>query len=105
MAQYIITNLPEAVDFECDNDDVARTLQNAKNLLMTRMGEVPYDRLRGFDHALFHLPLEQMRAALLPEIDRVMLWEPDVTVISAEAVPNGKGEIAIKVIVEIDFEE
>ena len=49
MAQYIITNIPEQIDFEIDNDDVGRTLQNAKNLLMTRMGEVPYDRLRGFD--------------------------------------------------------
>lgn len=37
MAQYIITNEPEEVDFECDNDAVARTLQNAKNLLMTRI--------------------------------------------------------------------
>ena len=105
MAQYIITNEPEEVDFECDNDAVARTLQNAKNLLMTRMGEVPYDRLRGFDHALFHLPLDKMRAALLPEIDRLMMWEPDATVISATATPNEKGEIVIKVIVEVDFED
>ena len=105
MAQYIITNRAEPVDFETDNDDVGRTLQNCKNLLMTRMGEVPYDRLRGFDHALFHLPMEEMRAALLPEINRVMLWEPDVSVISATATPTQDGEIVVEVIVEIEFEE
>lgn len=105
MAQYIITNIPEQIDFEIDNDDVGRTLQNAKNLLMTRMGEVPYDRLRGFDQALFHLPMNDMRAALLPEIDRVMLWEPDVTAISATAQPNDAGEIIIRVVVEVAFED
>ena len=105
MAQYIITNQPEPVDFEIDNDDVGRTLQNCKNLLMTRMGEVPYDRLRGFDHALFHLPMEEMRAALLPEINRLMLWEPDVAVISATATPTRSGEIVVETIVEIEFED
>lgn len=103
MAQYIITNQPEPIDFEIVDNDIARTLQNAKNLLMTRMGEVPYDRLRGFDHSLYHLPIDQMRVALLPELDRIMLWEPDVEVVEATAELDENGETLITATVEIDF--
>ena len=77
MAQYEITNQPSPIDFECNNEIIARTLQNAKNLLMCKMGEVPYDRYRGFDPALFDLPIQEFEEQLLPELDRVMLWEPD----------------------------
>lgn len=105
MAQYIITNQPEPVEFETSNDLIARTIQNAKNLLMTQMGEVPYDRLRGFDPALYHLPLGQMREALLPELDRVMQWEPDVEVVSATAKPNDAGEIVITCVIDVTIEE
>ena len=80
---------------------VARTVQNAKNLLMIQMGEVPYDRLRGFDPALYHLPMEEMRMALLPELDRVMMWEPDVEVASATAKIDDNGEILITVVIEV----
>ena len=52
MAQYIIDNQPAEIGFEIRNDNRSRILQNCKNLLMTRMGEVPYDRYRGFDPAL-----------------------------------------------------
>ena len=82
MAQYEITNIPGTIDFECGNDYVRRTVQNAKNLLMCRMGEVPFDRQRGLNPALFDLPMNEMQEALLPELDRVMLWEPDVEVVS-----------------------
>ena len=68
MAQYKIDNQPEPVNFEIGDDPVARTIQNCKNLLMTKMGEVPYDRYRGFDYALYHLPIDKMRSALLPEL-------------------------------------
>lgn len=105
MAQYIITNRPEEINFEIGDDLVSRTIQNAKNLLMTRMGDVPYDRLRGFDHALFHLPFDKMQAALLPEIERVMLWEPDAEVISAKATLDEAGEVVVSVKIEVDFEE
>ena len=101
MAKYEITNQQEPINFEIIDDPVARTLQNAKNLLMTEMGEVPYDRYRGFDYALYHLPIDQMRLALLPELDRVMMWEPDASVVSASADMNGQKEIVITVILEI----
>ena len=105
MARYIITNEPEAIDFEIGDNMVARTVQNAKNLLMTQMGEVPYDRLRGFDPALYHLPIQEMRQALLPELDRVMLWEPDVEVAEATAEEDGDGEIVIRAIIEVTITE
>ena len=105
MSQYIITNRQEPIEFEIKNDMVARTVQNAKNLLMTQMGEVPYDRFRGFDPALYHLPIEKLRLALLPELDRVMLWEPDAEVVEATAEVDGNKEILITAIIEIDMDE
>ena len=57
MARYIIDNLPGPIDFE-GTGMVRRTVQNCKNLLMLRMGEVPYDRLRGLNPALFDLPVK-----------------------------------------------
>lgn len=105
MARYIITNQQEAIDFENSDDPVTRTIQNAKNLLMTQMGEVPYDRLRGFDPALYHLPLKDMQQALLPELDRVMLWEPDAEVVEASALPDANGEILIKCVIEVGGNE
>ena len=77
MAQYQIDNVASPIDFQ-ESDIIKRALQNAKNLLMCRMGEVPYDRYRGFDAALFDLPITGLRIELLPELDRVMMWEPDV---------------------------
>ena len=71
MAQYIITNEPEDVNFEIGDDIIARTIQNCKNLLMTRMGEVPYDRYRGFDPAFYELPLPELQEKLLPELNRL----------------------------------
>lgn len=103
MAKYKIDNLPEPINFETGNDPVARTVQNCKNLLMTKMGEVPYDRYRGFDYALYHLPIDKMRSALLPELDRVMAWEPDAEVASATAEINDQNETVITVILEINI--
>ena len=82
-----------------------RTLQNAKNLLMCRMGEVPYDRYRGFNTSLFDLPIEQLREELLPELDRLMMWEPDVEVVEAEATLFKDSSVYIKVIVDVSDEE
>ena len=102
MARYQIDNVASPIDFQ-ESNIVMRTLQNAKNLLMCQMGEVPYDRYRGFDPALYDLPIDEFREQLLPELDRAMMWEPDVEVVDAEATLLGNGEIYIKVILELPF--
>ena len=103
MAYYEIDNRPTPIDFECGMSRmVQRTIQNAKNLLLCRMGEVPYDRYRGFVAAILEKPIDKLRMELLPELDRVMLWEPDVEVTDAEATLDENGEIYIRVILEIN---
>ena len=68
---------------------------------MCRMGEVPYDRYRGFDPALFDLPLPQMQEKLMPELDRVMLWEPDCEVIGATCEIDNNGDVIITATIEV----
>ena len=104
MAQYQIDNVASPINFQ-EDDIILRTLQNAKNLLMCRMGEVPYDRYRGFDPALYELPIDELQVELLPELDRVMMWEPDVEVVDAEATLLESGEVYIKVIIEVTIDE
>lgn len=104
MAQYQIDNVASPINFQ-EDDIILRTLQNSKNLLMCRMGEVPYDRYRGFDPALYDLPIDELRVELLPELDRVMMWEPDVEVVDAEATLLENGDVYIKVIIEVTINE
>lgn len=104
MAQYQIDNIPSPIDWQ-ESSIVQRTLQNAKNLLMCRMGEVPYDRFSGFNPALYDLPIEELRTELLPELDRVMLWEPDAEVVDAEATMLENGGLYIKAIIEVNIGE
>lgn len=109
MAQFIIDNRPEAIPFENCGDVTSRVIQNAKNLLMTRMGEIPYDRLRGVDPALYDLPFEEFQAELPREIDRVMLWEPRLSVVSAEAnmdqdADGLPGKAYIQVVIDVKTE-
>lgn len=98
--RYQIDNLPSQIDFE-SKGFVQRTLQNAKNLLMCHMGEVPYGRLRGFNPALYDLPIGDLKNELLPELDRIMLWEPDAEVVSADAELLEGGMIYITAVIEI----
>lgn len=104
MARYQIDNLPSPIDFQ-ERDIIQRTLQNAKNLLMCRMGEVPYDRYRGFDQSLFDLPMNEFQTELLPELDRVMMWEPDVEVEDARASLLPDGNVYILVVLNVGIEE
>jgi len=99
MAQYMIDNVQSPIDFQ-ETDALKRTLQNAKNLLMCRMGEVPYDRLIGFNPALFDLPWEDMLDELLPELDRVMAAQEGISVEDAEASRLEDGSVYIRVIIE-----
>ena len=105
MAQYQINNIPAPIDFECGSDAVRRAVQNAKNLLMCRMGEVPYDRLRGFNPALFDLPLPELMQRLVPELDRVMMWEPDVEVVRAGCELGVNGAAIITAVIDVTIEE
>lgn len=104
MAQYVIDNLTAEIDFECGSDLAKRTVQNAKNLLMCRMGEIPYDRQRGLNPALYDMPIGEVREVLLPELDRVMLWEPDVEVVSATAEKTENGGLLIRCVIETQFD-
>lgn len=101
MAIYEITTEPMPIDFEGCTTDTLRTLQNVKNLIMCRMGEIPYDRLCGFDPALFDLPPDEFAVALLPELDRVLMWEPEATAVSASYEFNADGEIIIHLFAEV----
>lgn len=104
MAQYVIDNLPSSIDFQ-ESDIILRTIQNAKNLIMCRMGEVPYDRYRGFNPALFDLPFPEFENELLPELDRVLMWEPDAEVVDADATMMEDGNIYIQVTINIQIGE
>lgn len=105
MARYTIDNISKPIDFECNNSPTARVLQNAKNLLMLQCGEVPYDRQRGFDAALYDETITDINDDILREIERVMLWEPDVTAVEAEASIARDGQIIITCTVEIETDE
>lgn len=102
--RYEIDNRPAAVDFECDADPTMRAVQNAKNLLMCKMGEIPYDRYRGFDQTLYDLPLQEFNEQLLPELDRIWMWEKDVELVSARASLTSEGEMLIQAVVEVTVE-
>lgn len=101
MAKYTIDNRPGPIDFESNADIQKRTMQNVKNLIMCRMGEVPYDRMRGINPGLFDLGIDEMNAQLLPEIDRVLGWEPDAEAVSATATLDENGDTVITVVVEV----
>lgn len=100
MAQYLITNQPGPVDFE-EGREAERILQNCKNLIMTRMGEVPYDRMRGLNPAVWDMPMEELNTQILPEVDRVLAWEPRAKAVSASAGMDRNGETVISVVVEV----
>mgnify|MGYP004521260093 CR=1 FL=1 len=100
MAQFEIDNIASPIDFQ-EGNLIQRTLQNAKNLLMCNMGEVPYDRYRGFDSSLYDLPADEFQEELLPELDRIMMLEPDVEVVDATSKKLPDGSTYIKAILDV----
>lgn len=104
MARYQIDNIASPINFQTE-DIILRTLQNAKNLLMCRMGEVPYDRYRGFDPDIYDLPMSDLQTALLPELDRIMEWEPDVEVAEATTWLLPDGSVYIKATLDVTIPE
>lgn len=103
MAMYTIDTRKSPINFESNNDILQRTLQNVKNLLMCRMGEVPYDRMRGINPALFDMPINKVNEQLMPEIDRVLGWEPDAEAVSAVAAQDENSDTVITVVVEVNL--
>ena len=107
MALFEITSEAVPLDFECTltSSMTERTLQNAKNLNMCRMGEVPFDRKRGLDPAIFELPYNEANSRLLPELDRCLTWEPDVEVYDGWLEIDDYGETIVHCVVEISIGE
>ena len=40
----------------------------------------------------------------MPELDRIMMWEPNVEIVSAEATLLDNGQVYVKAIVDVTFE-
>lgn len=100
--KYIISNEPEEIPFEIGADPERRAVANAKNLLMTRMGEIPYDRQRGFDTSLYDLPLSELQGILMEELDRVFLWEPYVEAVEAQIIRvRDDGRVIFQCVIEV----
>ena len=87
--------------FEIRDDQILRIVTNCKNLIMTRKGEVPYDRMRGLDPSLYHLPIDDMRLALTAEMKRALAWEPRAALVRTWAEYNSMGEATIYAEIEV----
>lgn len=87
---YTIDTRWRAIDTEA-TEYVRRTLQNARNLLMLTMGEVPYDRMRGIHPGLFEMSLAQAENVITQEVVRVLAWEPDIRVSAVRLLPETNG--------------
>lgn len=106
MAMYEITSEPAPLDFECTTAEeiVMRTIRNAKNLIMLRMGEVPYDRRRGLNPIIFDLPYDEAEALIVQELDRCLQWEPDAEVVEGW-LEIRNGETIVHCVIEITIGE
>lgn len=100
--RFMIDSTKAPVQFECETDQ-DRILQNVKNLLMTQMGEVPYDRLRGLNMSVYDKPLSFVKAHIAEEITRVIAWEPDARLISVD-IQQGKDGTVFMCEVEVPVE-
>lgn len=99
---YTVNNVGGApIDFEA-REFYARTLQNVKNLLCCRRGEVPYDRKMGLDTALEHMSYGDIKEVILAEVERTLGWEPDAKVVAVRVTPVEDGEIYIEADIAIE---
>lgn len=76
---YDIDNAPRAINWEARGYE--RIVQNARNLLCLRLGEVALDRWRGIDGMLNDVAVEHAQAMARSEIARVLAWEPRARVV------------------------
>lgn len=102
MARYEINNIQaDEIPFEAaDKNGLLRTLTNAKNLMLTRTGEVPYDRMRGIDARIYDMPIVRARELIMPELDRVFMDEPFVEVVEATIELDANSQMIITAIIE-----
>ena len=85
-----ISTADSAIDTEA-TEYRRRTIANAQNLLRLQKGEMPYDRMRGVDPTLYDMTISQAQDVILPEVTRVLAWEPDIHVLAARIRPAGDG--------------
>ena len=97
-----ISTAATAIDTQA-SEYVRRTIANAQNLLRLQKGEIAYDRMRGVDPAIYDMPLRQAQSVILPEVARVLAWEPDIRVLAARLLPGGDGTDG-KFVIEADVE-
>lgn len=104
MARYLVTTKDDTIEWEGAREGLNRVLQNAKNLLLCRMGEIPFDRFRGLDVAISELPLADLEKALMIEVDRALSYEDECEAVEARAVPQTDGTVYFEVVIETDAE-
>lgn len=99
---YTINNLPARIDWEVQGP-LKRTLQNAKNLLLTERGEVPYARYLGVNQGIYEQNVKLLAGTIAEEMRITLMAEPDVTV-KAVRLDSSAGYLKIEVDVEISDE-
>mgnify|MGYP003305104733 CR=1 FL=1 len=98
--RYQIDNLPQPI--MTGGTETERILQNCKNMLMTKLGEVPYCRSVGFDVRLLDLPVSQLQHELCRELDRMLMAEPRAELVTADCRLNRSGEVYITMTIEVE---
>ena len=105
MARYMIDNRPVPLTFDIGDDDTARTILNAKNLIMTVRGEIPYNRLCGMDADIFDMPINEANERLMEAVDEALEFEPDAEAVDARAWLDANGETVIEVTIDVTENE
>lgn len=101
MARYVIDNRPVPLTFDVGDDDTARTIMNAKNLIMTVRGEIPYNRLCGIDADIFDMPINEANDVLMEAVDEALEFEPDAEAVDARAWLDINGEMVMEVTIDV----
>ena len=101
MARYVIDNRPVPLTFDVGDDDTARTIMNAKNLIMTVRGEIPYNRLCGIDADIFDMPINEANDVLMEAVDEALEFEPDAEAVDAKAWLDINGEMVMEVTIDV----
>ena len=105
MARYVIDNRPVPLTFDVGDDDTARTIMNAKNIIMTVRGEIPYNRLCGIDADIFDMPINEVNDVLMEAVDEALEFEPDAEAVDAKAWLDANGETVIEVTIDVTENE